>query len=171
MGELDELPVIKTQVDHLYLVPSGSIPPDPSELIGSKRMKEFLSRARERYSRIILDSPPLLSVTDSTLLAAQADGVLMVVKAEIVPRMAAQEARDKLLEVKANLLGVVLNDIPLERDSYYYNYYHRYSEYHGGDQRHSTRKVPSPKWFPWKKLISSLQDRLHFSSRDSSPRK
>jgi capsular exopolysaccharide synthesis family protein len=171
MGELDELPVIKTQVDHLFLVPSGVIPPNPSELIGSKRMKEFLSRAREQYSRIILDSPPLLSVTDSTLLATQADGVLMVVKAEIVPRKAAQDARDKLLEVKANILGVVLNDIPLERDSYYYNYYHHYSNYHGGDKRNSTRNVPSSKSFSWKKLITKLQARLHFPSRDSSLKK
>lgn len=171
MGELDELPVIKTQVDHLFLVPSGTIPPNPSELIGSKRMKEFLARAREQYSRIILDSPPLLSVTDSTLLATQADGVLMVVKADLVPRKAAQQARDKLLEVKANLVGVVLNDVSLERDSYYYNYYRRYKYHQRDDGQNATRTVPSRKWFPWEKLISKLKEHLPFPSQNSSPKK
>jgi succinoglycan biosynthesis transport protein ExoP len=171
MGELEDLPVIKTQVEHLYLVPSGVIPPNPSELIGSKHMEEFLSRARERYSRVILDSPPLLSVTDSTLLAAQADGVLMVVKAEIIPRKAAQQARDKLLEVKANLLGVVLNDIPLEKDSYYYKYYQYYSHYHRAYVQNLTREVPASNWFPWKKIINKFHKHLHFPSRDSSPKK
>ena len=170
MGELDDLPVIPTQVDHLYLVPSGPIPPNPSELIGSNRMKEFLSRAREQYSRVILDSPPLMSVTDSALLATQADGVLMVVKAEIVPRKAALQARDKLLEVKANLVGVVLNDVPLERDTYYYNYYRRYQDYHRGNGQKATRIVHSRKWFPWEKLISKLKERLPFPSQNSSPK-
>lgn len=171
MGEIDELPVLRTQVDHLFLIPSGVIPPNPSELIGSKRMPEFLARARERYSRVILDSPPLMSLTDSSLLATQADGVLLVVKADLVPRKAAQQARDKLLEVKANLLGVVLNDVSLERDSYYYNYYRRYKYHQRDEDQPTARTLPVRQRFPWDKLVGKLKEHFPFSSQNSSPRK
>ena len=86
VGEIDEIPALATMIPNLFFVPCGSIPPDPSELLGSERMQEFLSRARERFGRIILDSPPLLSVTDPAILANQVEGVVLVVKADLVPR-------------------------------------------------------------------------------------
>ena len=126
VGETDDLPVVPTMTPHLFVVPAGTTSPNPSELIGSGRMQEFLSRARENFSFIIMDSPPLISVTDATVLASHSDGVVMVIRYETVPRKVAVEARDKLLDVKSNLLGVVLNDVPLERESYYHKYYSRY---------------------------------------------
>jgi succinoglycan biosynthesis transport protein ExoP len=126
VGEIDNIPAVATMTPHLFLVPSGTTSPNPSELIGSGRMREFLSRAREDFSFIIMDSPPLISVTDAALLARYSEGVVLMIRYETVPRKVAREARDKLLEVKSNLLGVVLNDVPLERDSYYHKYYSHY---------------------------------------------
>ena len=143
VGEIDDLPVIETQVPHLYLLPAGTTPPNPSELLGSERMRELLTRARQQFGRIILDSPPLMSVTDAVILATLAEGVLLVIKAESVPRKAAIEARNDLLEVQAPLLGAVLNDVPLERDGHYYNYYYRaYSYYGSGENGQRTRRQP-----------------------------
>jgi polysaccharide biosynthesis transport protein len=126
VGDIDELPVRETSVPNVYLVPCGKVPPNPSELLGSARMREFLERAGGRFNRIIIDSPPLMSVTDAAILSTLAEGVLLIIKAEAVPRQAALEARNDLLEVKAPLLGALLNDVPLNRNGYYYYYQHYY---------------------------------------------
>ncbi|MBW1918308.1 MAG: polysaccharide biosynthesis tyrosine autokinase, partial [Deltaproteobacteria bacterium] len=125
VGEIDDIPVVETQVPHLFVVPSGPTPPNPSELLGSERMGEFLRRAGERFGRIILDSPPLTSVTDAAILATLAEGTLFVVKAETVPRRTAQAAREQLHSVQAHILGAILNDVPVQRDGYYYQYYYQ----------------------------------------------
>lgn len=136
VGELDELPVMSTLVPHLFLLPSGTIPPNPSELLGSEPMRQLLARARERFTRVILDSPPLVSVTDAAILSTQVEGVLLVIKAEHVPRKAARHAKDHLLELHAPLLGSILNDVPLRRQGYYYSHYRKYASYYT-DRRES----------------------------------
>ena len=135
VGEIDEMPTCATPIPHLFLVPAGKVPPNPSELLGSKRMGDFLKQARTEFTRVILDSPPLNSVTDGTILAAQSEGVLLVVRAETVPRQMVREARDRLLEVKAPLLGVVLNGVNLKRDG---RYHYAYRYHYLGDQRGET---------------------------------
>ena len=130
VGETDELPIIATLVPQLFLIPAGAIPPNPSELLGSERMQELLNRTQERFVRVVLDSPPLVSVTDAAILSTLVSGVLLVIKAEFVPRKAARDATDHLLELHAHLLGAVLNDVPLQRDSYYYRHYKYYSSYY-----------------------------------------
>jgi capsular exopolysaccharide synthesis family protein len=130
VGETDELPVVATLLPHLFFMPAGAIPPNPSELLGSERMRQLLSQLPEHFGRVILDSPPLISVTDAAILSTQMEGVLLVVKAESVPRKAARDAKDHLLELHAPLLGAVLNDVPLHRGSYYYSHYRYYSSYH-----------------------------------------
>jgi len=130
VGEIDDIPAVETKMTNLFLVPSGPLPPNPSELLGPRRMEEFLTRAQKLYGHIILDSPPLLSVTDSAILATQAEGVLLVIKADAVPRKQAIEARDQLLSIKAHLLGALLNDVPTKHAGYYYqHYYHYHSQY------------------------------------------
>lgn len=131
VGETNELPVRQTAVPRLYLLPCGKIPPNPSELLGSGRMQELLARVRERFARIIVDSPPLLSVTDPAILATMVTGVLLVVKAESVPRRAALAARDQLLEVHAPLLGAVLNAVPGPLPGQGYYQYHAPYAHHG----------------------------------------
>jgi succinoglycan biosynthesis transport protein ExoP len=116
VGEIDEVPAVPTKMPHLFVVPCGHIPPNPSELLGSESMKAFLDKAQGQYARVIIDSPPLLSVTDSTILATMVEGVLLVIKAESIPRKAATEARDQLFGVRAQLLGTLLNDVSLKRD-------------------------------------------------------
>ncbi|MDD3581972.1 MAG: polysaccharide biosynthesis tyrosine autokinase [Desulfobacca sp.] len=141
VGDIDTLPVVETQVPHLFVVPSGPTPPNPSELLGSERMREFLRRARERFGQIILDSPPLTSVTDAAILASLAEGTLFVVKAEAVNRKTAQSAREQLQGVQAHVLGAILNDVPIQRDGYYYQYYyHRYYTYYTSEDGTRTRR-------------------------------
>jgi capsular exopolysaccharide synthesis family protein len=142
VGEINELPCVPTVVPHLYLLPCGKIPPNPSELLGSARMEELLIKAQERFAQIIIDSPPIISVTDAAILSTKSEGVLLVIRAEEVPRKAAKKAKDQLLGVNARLLGSVLNDIPFQKHGYYYyNYYHKYQAYYysHGDQEKSKR--------------------------------
>ena len=149
VGETDELPIVATMVPHLFLMPAGAIPPNPSELLGSERMQDLLNRTRERFVRTILDSPPLISVTDAAILSTLVSGVLLVIKAEQVPRKAARDATNHLLELHAHLLGAVLNNVPLHRDSYYYRHYKYYSSYYTdletpkpGEPRKKTGRSP-----------------------------
>ncbi|MHB9074083.1 MAG: GumC family protein [Desulfobaccales bacterium] len=142
VGEINDLPCMPTVVPHLFLVPCGKIPPNPSELLGSARMEELLVKAQERFAQIIIDSPPLISVTDATILSTKSEGVLLVIRAEEVPRKAAKKAKDQLLGVNAHVLGSVLNDIPFQKHGYYYyNYYHKYQSYYysHGDQEKSKK--------------------------------
>jgi len=154
VGELDDLPIVETIVPNLFVVPAGKIPPHPSELLGSERMREFLDLAKSRFGRIIIDSPPLMSVTDAAILSTQAEGVLLVVKAEFVPRKAAMDARDQLLEVNATLLGVVFNNIQTQRNGYFYNSYYRYHSYYTGKDDGPAprrRRPPQPGALGWVK--------------------
>jgi len=144
VGEMEELPVVPTRVPHLFLVPCGHIPPNPSELLGSERMREFLAMAKDQFGRVILDSPPLMSVTDGAILASKADGVLLVVRAESAPRKAVMEARDRVLNLKAPLLGALLNDVPLKRDGYHYGYHYHYHSYYSSSDESSTGKSQPP---------------------------
>lgn len=130
VGETDELPFVPTLVPNLFIIPSGPITPNPSELLGSTRMEELLRRAQEQFGLVIVDSPPVMSVTDAAILSTKVEGVLLVVKAEAVPRKAAMDAVGHLQEFKAPILGTILNNVPIHRDGYYYNYYYyRYRSY------------------------------------------
>ncbi len=170
VGEIDEPPLLETPVPHLFLVPAGRIPPNPSELLGSPRMGEFLQRVQARFGRVILDSPPLMSVSDAVILSTQAEGVILVVQAETAPRRVAQEARDRLLEVKAPLLGAVLNGVSLKRDGYHYRYHYQYSyNYHhsreGGVSPRERWTIPGVSRLPG--LISRLKDRFPWGRHNS----
>ena len=157
VGEVQELPVVATMVPHLFILPAGAISPNPSELIGSSRIHEFLAQVRNRYRRVILDSQPLISVTDAAHLASRSEGVALVVKAETVPRQVALHARDKLLEVKSTLLGVILNDVPMQRDSYYHHYYSHSHYYHGAGTRPHQQKTSYAQWLSY---VPQMLDKL-----------
>lgn len=102
---------------------SGGIhPPNPAELLGSKRMKELIQLCRERYDSIIIDAPPLNLVTDASVLGAISDGVLIVVRAGVTRGDALDYAMDQVRAVSAPLLGVVLNDVDIRTEGYYGNY-------------------------------------------------
>ncbi|MEM7330679.1 MAG: polysaccharide biosynthesis tyrosine autokinase [Chloroflexota bacterium] len=123
--EVLERKMQETQIQRLHLLTCGSVPPNPSELLGSKHMQRFLKVVSDEYDFILLDSPPVLSVTDATLLSARADGMIMVARAGKSRRQYVKMAAEKLRDVNANLLGYVLNALAPRsaghRSYYYYN--------------------------------------------------
>jgi len=138
---LQEAPVLdgcllETDVENLRVMPSGPLPPNPSELLGSQRMKNLLQALKDRADVLLLDSPPTLAVTDAAVLANEVDGVVLVVDAGETRRGAGQRAVDQLAKVGANLLGVTLNKLSPRRGEDYYYYYH----YSGGGRRRGSRQ-------------------------------
>ncbi len=112
---------------HIFFVPAGPTPPNPAELVGSHRMHDALARLRDEYDFVILDSPPVLPVTDAVLLAREADGVVLVVKGHDTPRELLRRARDQLAQANARLLGTVVNNVDLGwGDLFFYNRYYGY---------------------------------------------
>ncbi|REJ15368.1 MAG: capsular biosynthesis protein [Bacillaceae bacterium] len=111
-----------SEVDHLDVLTSGPIPPNPAELLSSRSMVELLKEAYDHYDIVIIDSPPLLAVADAQILANQVDASIMVVASGKTEREAALKGKESLLSAKSKLLGVVLNGKP-QKDSQYYYYY------------------------------------------------
>lgn len=128
-----------TGVPHLSVLTSGPLPPNPAELVGSKRMREALEAAVADFDMILLDSPPVVSVADAVALATFADGVVMVVQTGKVPHEVIQRATAQIQAVKGRILGVVMNGVNLKRDGYYYDYYRYSSAYYSGGGEGRTR--------------------------------
>jgi len=131
----------ETQIAGLRAITSGKKPPNPAELLGSGKMIEIINKIKTQAEVIILDSPPLLAVTDAAVLATRVDGVLLVVKPGETKLAACKQAVEQLQKVGANILGVILNDVDIKRlryryakyyKNYYYSYYHYYDDGHGG---------------------------------------
>lgn len=127
---LDE--VIKPSgIENLDVITAGDIPPNPSELLSSNALRKALLMLSERYDLILIDSPPAIAVTDAAVLSTRTDGTLLVVSSGYVTRREVLSAIQLLENVKANLLGVMLNNLDIKRiyGSYYY-YYHYYQYYY-----------------------------------------
>ena len=129
--------VTRTVGQNLRLIVSGAIPPNPSELLSCEKMKQMLAELTERYDHIVIDSPPLGSVTDAAILSTMVDGVILVVHGGRNSRQAVQRACYELSAVGARIFGIVLNRVDLRREGYdeYYSYYQTYS----ADQKHADR--------------------------------
>lgn len=112
----------------LFLLPSGPIPPNPSELIGSEQMATLMELLQTKFTHVVVDSPPIASFTDGVLIASMVDGVILVVHAGKSSRQVVRRSRQLLTEIGAKVFGVVLNNVNLNtKDNYYYyqSYYHR----------------------------------------------
>jgi len=118
--------VKKTNVENLSLLTSGPLPPNPSELIVSRAFAALIDKIKANYDIMLIDSPPVIAVTDPALLSRFVDGTILVIDFGRVPRDMAQKAKEQLVNVKANIIGVVLNKIPSNGHGYYYYYYYRY---------------------------------------------
>lgn len=120
--------VRKTQLENMSFISSGTIPPNPSELLGSIQMKEFLKLMKEKYDIIILDSPPFITVTDAEILFNMTDGTVLVAQANKTPFEAFMKSYIRLSTLNPhNLLGAVLNNFNFKTSyGYYYNYYYYY---------------------------------------------
>jgi capsular exopolysaccharide synthesis family protein len=124
--------VRKTSVQNLAILPAGMIPPNPAELLGSKRCAEYFATLSEHFDWVVIDSPPVLAVADASVLANSATGVVFVVGADQTSRHTAKAAVDQLHSVGAHIVGAVLNRADVERNPYYYSAYYRkeYSRYY-----------------------------------------
>lgn len=120
---LDEV-ALPTVVPNLFCIRSGPIPPNPADVLHSEKFREFLAALGERFDRIIIDSPPVAAVADGTILSTLIDGVVFVVRAFKTTRVLAQQGLRSLLDVDANVVGVVLNAVDLQREHSYYQYYY-----------------------------------------------
>ncbi len=124
-----------THVPNLWLLPSGVLPPNPAELVGSRRLRELLEAASSAFDLVVCDSPPIIAVSDGVALAAQCDGVILVVRAGTVSHDVLRRVTEQIEAVKGKILGVLLNSVDLNRDGYYYSYYRHYQAYNGGDRK------------------------------------
>jgi polysaccharide biosynthesis transport protein len=124
--------VHKTPVPGLWVMPAGHIPPNPAELLGSQRLRDFLTSLKEHFDLIILDSPPIMAVTDAAIAAHGSNGVVFVVGAEMTSRHAARAAVEQLEQGRAHFVGAILNRVELEKNAYYYSHYYRreYANYY-----------------------------------------
>ncbi|MBV8475734.1 MAG: CpsD/CapB family tyrosine-protein kinase [Acidobacteria bacterium] len=129
-----------TRQRNLFVLAAGTRPPQPSELLSSALMQQLLSQWREEYDHVIIDSPPVLSVTDAVLLSVLTDAVLLVVRSAQTTTGAMRRARDLLLHLKCNLLGVVFNAADVSSLSDYYSG-SRYDAYYT-DGKRKRRRAP-----------------------------
>ena len=124
--------VRKSGVSNLWVIPCGHVPPNPAELLGSQRFKDFIGSLKDHFDWVVIDTPPVMAVTDAALVAHDASGVVFVVGSEMTSRHAAKTAIDQLRRAHAHFIGAVLNRVDLQRNSYYYSQYYRkeYSDYY-----------------------------------------
>ena len=122
----------KSAVPGLWLLTAGRIPPNPAELLGSQRFRKFIELLGQYFDSIIIDSPPIMAVTDAALAASAATGIVFVVGAEMTSRHAARTAIEQLENGRPHFVGAVLNRVELERNAYYYSGYYRreYAQYY-----------------------------------------
>lgn len=122
----------ETRFQNLKFVSCGPIPPNPAELFGSYRMKEFLAEAREIFDRIIFDGPPLFGLSDSVVLGKAVDGVIQVIRFGKITWDMATRSKQRLQNIGVKITGVVINGVEVRKESYYYKYYdysyHKYYE-------------------------------------------
>jgi polysaccharide biosynthesis transport protein len=121
---LEEVIQVSTEVPNLSVITSGSLPPNPAELLASEKMKSILAELKSQFDTIIIDTPPAL-VTDAQILATKADGVIYVLRPGKTRVIAAQTPLEEFDRIGANMIGVVMNRIPRNREYYYggYDYY------------------------------------------------
>lgn len=118
-----------TEVGGLHVLTCGKIPPNPSEMLGSKKMKFFIESLKDHYDYIFIDAPPIGIITDAGIISTYADGTMLVVASKEVDIEMVKIAKERLEKVNANILGVVLNKFEESGGSYgYYNYYYEESD-------------------------------------------
>ena len=118
--------VLKTQEPRLYVVFAGVVPPNPAELLGSKRFEAFLQGARQSYDYIIIDAPPLGSVIDAAIITKFCDASVLVISSRTISRKFAAGVKDQLEKTGCPILGVVLNKVDMKQNKYYGKYYGNY---------------------------------------------
>lgn len=132
--------VMATAVPGLEVLTSGPLPPNPAELLGSQRMKSLLAQLVEGFDITLVDTPPLLAVTDAAVLAPLVDAAMLVARAGTTRVDMLQEAKASLEKTGVHLLGAVLNGLRPETDGYYYYYHYKY--YYGDREKGEEGRTP-----------------------------
>ncbi len=131
----------QTDEPNLRVITTGPLPPNPAELLGSQRMRDVLAKLAADADLVVIDSPPLHAVTDAAVLAAEADGTLLVIHAGKTRRGAVSQAAEALQRVGANVVGVALNRLTARSSAgYYYRYY---GDYYAADDKSSRDAEPA----------------------------
>jgi polysaccharide biosynthesis transport protein len=132
---LDEALICVEPPVNLWALTSGPNPPNPAELLSSPAMEDLLKDLRSRFDYLVIDSPPLLAVTDATVLSALVDGIVLVVECGVTPRNAVARSFRMLQDAGGRVLGTVINKMDLRHDGYYgYSYRRYYGNYHNGEE-------------------------------------
>jgi succinoglycan biosynthesis transport protein ExoP len=120
---------------NLDVLPAGTPPPNPAELLASTNMRDVLAELRDKYDHIVLDTPPTLSVTDAVVLSPRADAIVLVIRSGSTTKQALRRSRDILMQVNARVSGVLLNAVDLSSPDYYYYYEYqgKYAQYYRDD--------------------------------------
>jgi capsular exopolysaccharide synthesis family protein len=126
--------LVETEIPNLLIAPAGPRPPNPADLLGSERMRKTLEMLKNQFRFIVIDSPPVMSVTDPAILAPMVDGVVMVVRSGVTPRKIVNQASVSLRRTGSRLLGVVLNAVDYHNPEYhYYGRYYYQEKYYTSD--------------------------------------
>jgi tyrosine-protein kinase Etk/Wzc len=132
-----------TEVDNMFVITAGDIPPNPAELVASERMRQFIETVSTLYDFVILDSPPVVAVTDAAVLATRVDGVIMVVSSGTVSKKELMRAIGLIKNVRSSVLGIVLNGLDIKKiygSYYYYFHYYQYYYYYGSEPKKRKHK-------------------------------
>jgi len=136
-SEFDSVIQTYAHLPNLKLLPSGPMPPNPAELLGSDEMRKLLVALGEKFTHVIVDSPPAISFTDASILSTFVDGVILVVHGGRSSRAVVRRAKQQLLDIGAHIFGIVLNNVKIEKtQDYYYGGYAGYykSSYYTSDE-------------------------------------
>jgi exopolysaccharide transport family protein len=127
-----------TVLPNLSILPAGTPPPNPAELLASTNMRDVLEQLRGQYDHIVVDTPPTLSVTDAVVLSPRADAIVLVIRSGQTTKQALRRSRDILMQVNAKVSGVLLNAVDLSSPDYYYYYEYqgKYARYYRDDAAH-----------------------------------
>jgi capsular exopolysaccharide synthesis family protein len=144
-GMLDD-EAMRTDIPNVSVMPAGPIPPNPAELFHSERFKSLLEKLSRRFDRVIIDSPPVVAVTDAAILSTLVDGTVLVARAFKTQRDVARYAVRSLLDVGGKVAGVVLNAVDLDRQEYRYYHYYAYKKdgYYGRKHDAERKSEPPP---------------------------
>jgi capsular exopolysaccharide synthesis family protein len=129
---LDDI-IYEAGIDYLNIIPVGKTPPNPAEILASQKFAELMKTLQSKFDVLLLDSPPVISVTDPILISLNVGGVLFVLKFGATDKQLAISAIDRLKKSRANIIGAVLNETQFHRGYGYYRYYNYYNYYYSGE--------------------------------------
>jgi succinoglycan biosynthesis transport protein ExoP len=134
---------VSTGIENLSILPSGVLPSDAVGILNSQRMSDMIAELKLRYDIILLDSPPMLGVSDASVLASEVDQTVIIVQHRRFPRAMLTRVKQAILGVGGTVLGVVLNNVDLKHDQNYYYYTNYYGYYQPGERKSRSRTTPN----------------------------